>query len=596
MVIFFERALILNHNPECCAASATYSARIFWAIPIFRPAPILAVVDLYDAHGLPTCGSHPASQTIRWAFAPVPTNATAHPGFECSHRYGTHSRSTAASDCTADWPFRLAKHYQLAAQRPAGRHAVARLERSAANRYSLDLAQAPTGTSVSPCELRLAPGQSVDVIIKAAANIGAYAGEVSFKPSNSHATAWALQVPISVSLTNPTFVPSAFDLPIIRIGTDHEAPIEDTETYVNGSLQLDTRHLDGSAVSAFPLQIKGRGSSTWSMPKRPYRIKLNSKQSLLGMPSNKDWVLLANYADKTLLRTKVAFALGEIFGLGWTPRVREIELFLNGQYEGVYQLVERIQIDAHRVAINNLKEDDTEPPDITGGYLLEFDNRTDGPDYFITPRRLSVVIQDPSPLPAAQHDYISTYVAEAETALFSTDFASPTSGYASRLDVDSFILWFLVNEIFKNPDAALGTSCFFYKPRGGKLFMGPLWDFDLGAGNANHGPIGFTSYTGWHVRRALWIERLFLDPAFEARVAQRWNELKPAINLLLDHELPAWAEQLAQGQANNFSRWPILAQWVWPNAVVTGTYAGEVDFLSNWLRGRIAWLDAQWNL
>ena len=132
-----------------------------------------------------------------------------------------------------------------------------------------------------------------------------------------------------------------------------------------------------------------------------------------------------------------------------------------------------------------------------------------------------------------------------------------------------------------------------YKPRGGKLFMGPLWDFDLAAGNANYSDA--FKPEGWHIRNAPWFSRLFQDPAFAARVKLAWNEIKADELGAMFQAISTSSSGLQQPQLNNFQRWPILEMYVWPNYRIPGSYTGEIDYLNTWLTTRVAWMDRQIN-
>lgn len=390
-----------------------------------------------------------------------------------------------------------------------------------------------------------------------------------------------------------TFLPRRLNLPVLKITTDNLAPVVSREVYLSGQMVLES-NVTGVAPVIGGLQIRGRGNSTWDlMPKKPYRLKLTDRQELLGMPSSRDWVLLANYSDKTLLRNALALQLGASIGMPWTSRFAFVEVYLNDRYVGVYQLIENIKIARDRVNIDELDEDDVSAETITGGYLLEVDFRRDGHTIVTALDRLPIVFQDPEEPAPAQEAYIRQYIDEFEAVLRSADFANPATGYAAYIDVDSFVRWFLVNEVFRNYDAKMATSCWMYKPRGGRLHMGPLWDFDIAAGNIDYDS-GFLT-TGWWVRDAPWFSRLFQDPAFVARVRQQWNEIRN--NQLRDMLLSirTRAATLQQPQLNNFQRWPILETDVWPNFQVSGSYAGEIGYLESWLTARIAWMDAQLN-
>jgi hypothetical protein len=389
------------------------------------------------------------------------------------------------------------------------------------------------------------------------------------------------------------FLPKRVQLPVLRITTDNGAPIVSKEVYIAGQMSLVSNVAGAPAVNG-GLQIRGRGNSTWDLhPKKPYRLKHTDKQSLLGMPSSKDWVLLANYSDKSLLRNAAALDLGTKMGFPWTPRSAFVEVYLNDRYDGVYQLMENIKVTKDRVNIDELAAADVGADKITGGYLLEVDFREDGHTMHTAIDDLPIVFQSPEQPAQAQEDYIKGYINEFETVLHSSTFADPTTGYAAYIDVDSFIRYYLVNEVFRNVDANMWSSCWMYKPRGGKLFMGPLWDFDLAAGNANYADAFKTE--GWHIRIAPWFKRLFEDPAFAARVKTAWIEIKADELPAMFQEITTRSAGLQQAQLNNFQRWPILETWVWPNYQIPGSYKGEVDYLRSFLTARIDWIDQQIN-
>jgi hypothetical protein len=386
--------------------------------------------------------------------------------------------------------------------------------------------------------------------------------------------------------------PLRVNLPVMKITTDNLAPVVSKEVYVSGQMTLES-NIPGAAPVIGGLQIRGRGNSTWGMPKKPYRVKLTDKQSLLGMPSSKDWVLLANYSDKTLLRNALALELGAGIGMAWTPRTAYVEVHVNNQYDGVYLLTENIKVAKDRVNIDELAAGDVAADEITGGYLLEVDFRQDGHTMFSATDNLPLVFQSPEEPVQAQEAYIQGYIDQFEAVLHSSDFANPATGYAAYIDVDSFVRWFLVNELFRNRDANMWSSCWMYKPRGGKLFMGPLWDFDIAAGNIDYDGAFLTS--GWWVRDAPWFSRLFQDPAFAARARQMWNEIKADELPAMFQSISSDAAAMQQAQLNNFQRWPILENYVWPNNRIPGSYAGEVDYLNTWLAARAAWMDSQFN-
>ncbi|HEY0178111.1 MAG TPA: DUF1566 domain-containing protein, partial [Dokdonella sp.] len=307
------------------------------------------------------------------------------------------------------------------------------------------------------------------------------------------------------------------------------------------------------------LRIKGHGNSTWSMPKQPFRLKLDDKAPLLGMPEDKNWVLLANYDDKSLMRDYVAYTLGANLPMAWSPRSRFAEVELNGRYVGIYQLTETIRVAEDRVDIAEIEPGDVAPPEVTGGYLFELDTRLDcaASQQFITPLGVPFCIDTPDEdaIVSQQHDYLAGYMQQTESAIFGANFADPVSGYAAYIDTPSFVDWYLVNELFKNVDAIGVASVWQYKDREGKLMRGPLWDFDISAGNMNYGspdPRGFWIRTS----SSTYYSRLCQDPAFAAAIRARWDAVKAAQIDALPTLIDATAATLRPAVDANFEQWP----------------------------------------
>ncbi|MCC6807521.1 MAG: CotH kinase family protein [Deltaproteobacteria bacterium] len=362
---------------------------------------------------------------------------------------------------------------------------------------------------------------------------------------------------------DPSFVPKTFDLPVLRITSD--AAVTSKEIEVPGVFTLAG---PAGSEAGGALTIKGRGNTTWNYPKKPYAIDLEEKTELLGMPAGKDFVLLANYADKTLLRTALAFELSERLGMAYTTRSRFVELFLNDAYLGVYQLTEKIKFGKKRIDVSD------------EAFLLEIEPHTDAHIYIATTSGVEAAIREPDEPSAEQTASISASFQGVEDAIAAGDASAV-------LDEDSAIAWYWTNELLKNPDAALDRSVYLYKDTGAPLVFGPVWDFDLSGGNnvtAASGPEGY-----W-VRRAKWFEQLFAQDAFTSKAWAAWRALdKNALTAFIDSE----SARLALGQEHNFRRWPILSFRVQHNPVARGSYAAEVAAHREWLTARIAWLDAQ---
>jgi hypothetical protein len=397
---------------------------------------------------------------------------------------------------------------------------------------------------------------------------------------------------------NPSFVPTVTDLPVLRLTTANGVAVTSKDDYLDGHMTLTPASGSSDVSVDSDLEIKGHGNSSWTLAKKPYKIKLDSKASLLGMPAQKNWVLLANFDDKTLIRNDVAFELSRRVGMAWTPRSQFVELYLNGEYEGSYQLTESIEIDKNRVDIDSLGDGDVTDPAVTGGYLMEVDYNGIANANFLINGIIPITMHDPDPMAAQQQTYITNYLEQVQSTLYGSNFADPASGYAQYLDIDSFVDWYLVNEIFKNNDAIWWSSVYMYKARSGKLYCGPVWDFDLGAGNSTLNDDADS--TGWWVRNTWvangqWMAQLFQDPIFRAKVQTRWNQLKATQFDTLTPYIDQRAIALNQTQQNNFARWPVLNIQVFTEPELAGSYVGEVNYMKGWLTKRIAWMDGQIN-
>jgi hypothetical protein len=332
---------------------------------------------------------------------------------------------------------------------------------------------------------------------------------------------------------------------------------------------------------------------------------------LLGLPKETDWILYGPYSDKTLMRNHIAYELSRRMGQ-YAPRTRFAEAFvrerdgdLAGQYMGVYLLVESIKRGKDRVDVPRLRTSDS--GEVGGGYVLKVD-RVGGPETyftsdfgsilgFVSPRGSRL---DDAPRAWIQHDF-----SQLEERLSRRDFRDPQQGYARFIDSDSFIDYFLLNELFKNVDAYF-LSAFLHRTREGRLKLGPVWDLDLSSGNASYGGVWKTE--GWMLfpddpRRGsavpFWWDRLFEDPAFRARLRERYYTLRedvlsePALFRLIDET----AQTLDAPQKRNFQRWPTLGKYVWPNPrPYARTYPDLIQNLKTWFHQRFVWMDANVDL
>ncbi|MCQ2145962.1 MAG: CotH kinase family protein [Bacteroidales bacterium] len=381
--------------------------------------------------------------------------------------------------------------------------------------------------------------------------------------------------------------PRQFRVPIVRITENGEIT---KETYLPGTIKIedpDGIYSEQTSFSA-PIQIKGRGNSTWGMPKKPYKFKFEEKAEVLGMPSNKKWVLLANYADKSLMRNNVGMELSRLLGFKWTPRSRNVEVYLNGSYIGVYTLFEDKSIGKNRI---NIKDDE---------YYLEIEQNMDEDYKFYSIKGVPIQVLNPEVPTEEQMAEAKSIVNGFEEALYGTNFKDPEKGDAAHINVDSFVDNYIIQELVKNIDGNIRKSSFLVKTKSEKLEFYHQWDFDLTLGNADYFPNGNNGPTGWWIRdygtnsikNTGWYYRLFQDPAFVEKVKNRWNEVYDSLKTIPDY-IDLNVAELGDAPARNFKKWNILGIYVWPNVKVTGSYDKEVEYLKSFYTERLEWLNVR---
>ncbi|MFK7907614.1 MAG: CotH kinase family protein [Chitinophagales bacterium] len=435
-----------------------------------------------------------------------------------------------------------------------------------------------------------------------------------------------LSIALCLCVYTPTIAQtnlSSSNLPLVLIDTD-EQEIED-ETRIIAEMQIIYNGIglltsigDSANVYDGRISIETRGSSSQFYPKKSFGLETqlpngeNNNVSLLGMPKENDWILYAPFSDKSLLRNVLAYQIANDMGR-YAARTQFCELFINGNYEGVYVLMEKLKRDKNRIDIANLSTDEIAGDDLTGGYIIKIDKLTGSggsgwtseypPSYNLF-REILFQYEYPESegITDEQAAYIEGFVRDFEDYLQREDFeVSDDNPY---FDVDSFIDYMIVNEVCKNIDA-FRLSTFLYKDKdsnGGKLQIGPVWDFNFSLGNVNYCLGGLS--TGWVLDFnqictndsyliPFWWEKLRQSNVFNERVYERWQELRSTV--LETNQLLLWIEEqslyLEEAQTRNFAKWDILNIEVWPNNYVGGNYLSEVVYLKNWLRARLTWLD-----
>ena len=346
-------------------------------------------------------------------------------------------------------------------------------------------------------------------------------------------------------------------------------------------------------TDAFNCTIKGRGNTTWKWSKKPYKLKLSKKESLLGLSqpgaSSKHWVLLANFMDRSLMRNRVAYAISKMTRLAWTPNGTPVELYIDGVHLGSYLLIEQVRVEPGRVPITEMAETDLEGDAVTGGYLLEqdfhYDNLVQWKDQYGTTKHrvpdnnngdtwgipFSIKSPDEEKVKDEQLNYIKGYISEAGATLFSSEkvminnkwvdkYSSPTpisgpNGYEQYIDVDSFIDYWIVFEIMINHELGNPGSVYMYKPRNGKLFAGPCWDFDWGTLSYNYGSRTPDPQYNLMNADALWYRSLMTDRSFVEQLYNRFCELMPRLQEDIPDLIDEWEEEMAVSAELNFKMW-----------------------------------------
>lgn len=342
-------------------------------------------------------------------------------------------------------------------------------------------------------------------------------------------------------------------------------------------------------------KIRGRGNSTWLWyPKKPYRIKLDEKAEILGLDANKDWVLLANYRDPTHLMNTFVFEMGQGLGMPYTNHTRYVEVTLNGDYMGLYQLTEQIEVAKGRVDIGKKK-----------GWLLSLDV-DDGPkeapgagdNFWSEVYRMPVCVKSPEAedyaTPETLRDNARTALAALETAIQRHDY----DALAKLCDIPVMIDYLLIQEFVYNVEVAAPRSIFLYKDKGddAKWTFGPLWDFDAGFdfdwGQMTTGHKFFADYRetvlgtdpARHVSDYTYTSSFFTDmwksKQFVSEVKVRWNRMRPRIMAEFWPRTKAYAEAAAEAMERNARRWPIDRQ---PKT--------EINRMEKWLNSRTVYMD-----
>ncbi len=380
------------------------------------------------------------------------------------------------------------------------------------------------------------------------------------------------------------------NLPVVIIHTEYNNEPIDKINQIPSQITIisdDGRHLLTDSGT-----VRLRGNYSKSQPKAPYRIKFQQSHNVVGSPAKaKKWTLINNYGDKTLMRNQLAFELSRRFGMPYTPFCTYVDVILNGEYKGSYQLCDQVTVEKNRVNIEKMTANDNDGENLTGGYFIEADAYADGEySMFYSDFGTGVTIKYPD------EDKITW-----EQAAYIEDHYNKMEHDPKRyLDRNTYLRHFLVGETSGNTDTY--WSVFFYKHRGNDtIYTGPVWDFDLAFENDNRTyPISWMddyvyrsggSYTGYMA--ALADAVAVNDAEGREMLRQIWEKARQG-GLTVDSFIDYIDEQeqlLMQSQRLNFMRWDIMNEYIHQNPIIWGSYEAEVENVRNYIRYRIPWMD-----
>lgn len=381
--------------------------------------------------------------------------------------------------------------------------------------------------------------------------------------------------------------PQLTNLPTLYIELNDNQSFENLNK--NDFIQAIYTLVDGNEVIyEQPLEIKGRGNYSWSLPKKPYALKLNKRTDLLNMGDAKRWVLIANHSDKTLMRNYLTLTFAYDLGLKYTPECRYVDLYTNGQYHGNYLLTEKIQIHENRVDIDK---------EHRGLFEIEIAARHGGQCRYCidVPSGVHIMFVDPDEDDTTPEDLAKKLI-EFKSFFTAVDISLGMGydEYSKYIDVESFIDWYLVNEFVKNYDSGFTTSCYCFIDNSGKLNMGPVWDYDTCMGNQEVATC--INPRGYHVNGSAWFGTLTNDVTFKNMLHKRWTQLRN--DGVIDDfvkKITTTAEYISESEK--------LDHAIWPEALTSKSLRGdkskytfdeEVDYLIYWVVRRIEWLDIEW--
>lgn len=388
------------------------------------------------------------------------------------------------------------------------------------------------------------------------------------------------------------------NLPAIYITLDNSVSVNQITKEAQLPGRLHMRAEGYEAIADQPITIKGRGNSTWNLPKKPYQIKFETKTDLLGMGKAKKWILLANYWDKTLMRNAITYNLANKICSDFSTECRFVDVFINGQYRGNYLLTEKIEFGKERI------DDDAED----GAVLFELEQKyrhSDCSACLITDAGVHVTVKEPEENDGFESTaQFNSFKDQCRIDLNKVEqvLSGGYDSYSKFIDVESFVDWYILNELAKNYDAAFVTSTYCYFTSDGILHMGPVWDVDVCFGNQDVTYPGTVdnglNYYNYRSDKGAWYMELFKDEYFVSMLKDRWSQLfeEGYIDDIFK-DIDKTASYISESQKQDQKRWPeaMGITHVRGKGTPYFNFSDEVKHLTKYLRERVEWLDSQWN-
>lgn len=367
------------------------------------------------------------------------------------------------------------------------------------------------------------------------------------------------------------------DVPRVVIETEDYHEIRDRETEIPSHFQMYGEN--SPMTSVLDLTVRGRGNSSFKMPKYGMKLEFTDKVSFFGLPASRDWALVGNFGDKTHLRNYMMTRLSEWLGAKYTPKCGYVELYLNREYKGLYLLSETVKVAKHRV---NIPENDS-------SFLFEKETTKKlDPPFVTSSMGFSFHVKSPRNLTEESAEMLRQHLNRFESFMVRHRYGDGDSMW-DWLDREDFLLYYWMQEYTMNEDGGFVRSIFMNWQKGGKIHFGPLWDFDLAFGNASYEQN--KTPEKWHVRWVRWNGEIFRDSSVRVDAKEYWYANRDKFLAIID-SIPLYQKMISRAVKNEYKRWPVLKNTEnWALKDPYDSYEEGVEYMVDWMKRRFDWLE-----